>query len=217
MKPVSGRCNRKVFRSILFLLVLIILLGGIIWHYSRFPAHGKFVFLTEASNIISVDDGEIEYKRLLVRNRYPFVLTITARLCRVDGDPAFPRLTVLDTRYYSYTGGRSWYSGAFESHVTFVTSEDGRFTVTDRSGTPLELLNMPTPNSDTTERNLWIEKASLLKQLASDLRNGELPSLHETHEDSKENYGEPKFYSLPGGRTDRVLVITLMPKANTGR
>jgi len=213
---VQGNNIRRIVSGILFLLVLIIVLGAIIRHYSRFSTHGAFVVLTEDSGFVdSVDAGEIEYKRLLVRNRYPFVLTITARLCRVEGDEDFPRLTALDTRYLSYAGVRSWYSGSFEKHITLVAAaDDGRFTVTDSSGTPPELLNMPILNADTEERSFWFDKSNLAATLIRDLREGKLPGISEIPEYRRKDFDKPLFYSVPGGRSDRVLVITFTPIAN---
>lgn len=215
-KPLADQ-GRRIVPGVLFLLVLIMLLGVVVWHYSRFAKYLEFDFLTEESKTVSVDDSEIAFQRLLVRNRFPFVLTITARLCRVEGDEVFPHLTAIDTRYYSYVGTRSWYSGLFETHVTFVASGDGRFCVTDQSGTPLELLELPIKDADTDEKILWIDDPSPLTRLVSDLREGKLSGLSEVHEYRQEDFGKPMFISLPGGSTDNVLMITLTPRANYGR
>ena len=145
------------------------------------------------------------------------MLTIISRLCRVEGDEVFPHLTALNTRYNSYVGARSWYSGVFETGVTLVATDDGRFCVTDQSGTPLELLDLPITDADTEERILWIDDAISLPRLYSDLREGKLPGLNGIHIYREEDYGKPMFFSLPGGRTDEVLVITLTPIANYGR
>ncbi|MCL2117432.1 MAG: hypothetical protein FWH27_03285 [Planctomycetaceae bacterium] len=220
-KPSVGR-GRKISCNILFLLLLVLLLGGIVSHYSRFSTYGEFVLLTEESDTVSTDEEVMEYQRLLVRNRFPFVLTIAVRLCRVEDGETSQRFSVLDTQYYSFVGTRSWYSGAFEARIHFVVSDTGRFTVTDRSGTPLEQLLTPFPNADAKDRDLWSETtvlpSLLANQLVKELRKGKLPGISEIKEDRKIRTKEPIWCcSLPDDHDGKVLVITMSPRANYGR
>ncbi|MCL2624271.1 MAG: hypothetical protein FWD31_11460 [Planctomycetaceae bacterium] len=212
-KPRSGRV-RKVLYRILFLLALNILLGAIVWHYSLFSTQREFVLLTTESNLVSVDGGEIEYQRLLVRNRYPFVLSVTTRLCRVGGDEKSPIFTILDTRYFAFQGVRSWYSGTMETHLTFVASDQGQLTVTDQSGAPTERLKMPSSDVDAADPDAWSGSTRLPgpldNLLAKTLREGSLPGISEIREDRKVNNRDILWYcSLPGDDDDKVLVITL--------
>jgi len=215
-KPIASGGRRQFFRGCLFLFVLVILLGGIVWHFSRFSTGGQFLVKTEDSGMISDHQEEMEYLRLLFRNRYPFELSVTVQLCRMDGDTASPRFAVIDKRSWSFTGARSLYSGSFEARVNIVTSGDGRFHVTDRSGKPEDLLNMPADL--VSEQSLVEVDAKLRVALTGKVREGRLTGVGTIREDQM-TYGEAitKYCSLPGGHPDKILVITLTPKANYGR
>ena len=205
--PSAGHW-RNILGGFLFLLIHITILGGIVYHYSQFSfTSGKFILITEESGIVSGDQGDIEYERLLVRNRFPFVLTMTVRLCRNEGNAESLRFFVLEKRYYSFTGVRSLYSGTYETHINTVASGDGRFHVTDRAGVPQELLNMATYDADKSEQNLWLDETQLPKNF-----------LEATSEDKLKYRGSYYWLlPLPGDYSDMFLLCTLTPQANYGR
>jgi hypothetical protein len=213
-KPLSAGRRREFLTGFLFLFVLVCLLGGIVSHYSRYSTDRKFVLRTEESGVVSDDDVQIAYQRLLVRNRYPFELTITAQFCRMDSNTASPRFSMFDKRSRSFTGTRSLFTGTFEARVNIVVSGDGRFCITDSSGQPEELLNSVT----STEQNIEVIDAKLRAALAKKVCEGQLTGLSHFREDQK-TYGKEITWicSLPGDPPDKVLVITLRPKANYER
>jgi len=218
--PASSDGRRHFLRDFLFLFILVCFLGGIVRHYSRFSTDGKFLLQTEDSGIISdISDHqeEIEFQRLLIRNRYPFELTVTIRLCHMEGDMASPRFSIIERQHCSFTGVRSLYSGSFETRITIVASGDGRFYVTDRSGKPEELLNMAADR--TSEQNIEEVDVKLRASLTNQVREGQLPGISTIREDQMTNHGKEiiKYCSLPGEHPDKILVITLTPKVNDGR
>jgi len=218
--PEKSTCSggrRKFIRDFLFLFVLVCLLGVVVWHYSRFSVGGKFHQKTEDSGVISGTQGEIEYQRLLVRNRYPFELTVTVHLLRMDmnDDTASPRVFILDKRQYSFTGTRSLYSGTFETRVTIVTSGDGRFHVTDRSGKPDELLNML--KNLKTDRSIEEVDAELRASLVNKMREGQLTGIGTIQEDQRAySKAITKYCSLSCEHPDKILMITMTPRRITG-
>ena len=220
-KPFSV-CGWQITCNILFLLVQVMFLGGIVWHYSRFSSHGESVLLTEVVGTFSNDDEIIESQRLMVRNRFPFVLMVTVWLCRIEGDATTPHFTVLKSQYSSFTGVRSWYSGTFETRVNFVASDNGQFTVTDQPGTPQKLLKSSVSDDDLPERDDWNDVTglppTLVDWLTKKLRKGPLPRISEIREDRKSS-GKDIIWNcfLPGDSTDKVLVITMTPCVNYGR
>ena len=217
-KPFVSGHVRKSLGCWVFLFALVGLLGGIVQHYSCFSTGGKFLLHTEETGVISGKFGDIEYQRLLIRNRYPFELTMTVRLCQMDSDTASTRFYVLDQRSWSFMGTRSLYSGSFETRANIVTSGDGRFQITDRSAKPEELINVPISDAQTLEENLGLIDARLHASLVSDLRKGKLSGISNIKED-RLTYGKEIIWncSLPGEHPDKVLVVTLRPRANYGR
>ena len=208
----------RVFRGFLFLFVLVCLLYGVVWHYSRFSTGGKFLLKTEDSGVLSDRQEEREYQRLLLRNRFPFDLTVTVQLCRKDGDPALPRFFVFDERQYRFTGTRSLYSGSYETRVSIVVSGDGRFHVTDRSGKPEDLLDMAALDAKPLEQNGGAVDARLHAALVKAMLENKLSRIGNIREDQL-TYGKAvtRYCSLPGGPPDTFLVLTLTPKANYRR
>lgn len=204
----SAGYRRNILGGFLFLLILVILLGGIVYHYSRFSfTSGEFVLLMEESGTVSGDQGNIQYERFLVRNRFPFVLTMTVRLCCIESDATSPRFFVLEKRYYSLAGTRSLYSGTYETPIGIVTSRDGRFHVTDRTGTPQELLDIAASEADESEKDLWLDEKQLPK------------NIHKTLRDAKLRHGKSYYWScsLPGDSPDKILLFEITPLADYGR
>jgi len=214
-KPTFSGNRRQLFRGFLLLFVLVCLLGVIVRHYSRFSTGGKFLVQTVDSGVISDHQEEMEYQRLLIRNRYPFELTVTVRLCRLEGDRDSPRFFHIDKHQCHFTGARSLYSGSCETRVNIVTSSDGRFYVTDRSGKPEELLNLQ-KNADCSFDTV---DAKLRASLTDKVRERQLVGVSAIREDQMTNNGKEitRFCSMPGEFSNKILVITLTPKANYGR
>jgi len=212
-KSASSGFRRKFLCGFLFLFVLVCVLAVIVRHYSRFSTGGKFLIKTEDSGVISGSQEEIEYQRLLIRNRYPFELTVAVQLCRMEGDMASPRFSIINKQHCSFTGTRSLYSGSFETRVNIVTSDTGRFYVTDRSGKPEELLNL----RKATERMFEEVDAKLHASLANKVCEGQLAGVATIREDQMTKNGKEiiKFCSLPGDHPDKILVITLIPRINS--
>jgi hypothetical protein len=214
--PSAGR-HRKFLAGFLFLFVLVCLLGGIVSHYSRYSTDGKFALLTEESGMVSDNEVQIEYQRMLVRNRYPFELTMTAQLCSVDNNAETPRFSVLDKRSWNFTGTRSLYTGTYETRVNIVVSADGQFHVTDSSDKPEVLFN-----SLTTKVVKWedfgVIDGELRTTLTQKVREDQLAGVSQIREDQK-TYGKEIIWvcSLPGEHPDQVLAITLRLKANYGQ
>ncbi len=213
----------RFFRGLLLLAAILLLFGGVIYHYSIFSfSYGEFVLITEQNETVSAGNEEYDYQRLLVRNRFPFVLTMTARLCRIEGTEQPPRFSVLDTQYYSFNGIRSWYTGTFESRLNIVTSDAGRFVVTDRPGKPPELMSSSTKKNNTSDYVSVDEPPTeatlppqLAKSLAKAIREGQLTRVCDIREDRKPGGREVTWFcTLPGDHPDEVLVLTLTPRAN---
>ena len=205
----------KFLRNFLFLFVLVMMLGGIVWHYSRFSTGRKFLLETIDAGIISDHQEEMEYVRLLVRNRYPFELSVTVRLCSMDGDTTAPRFSIIDKQHYSFTGTRSLYSGTYETRVSIVASGEGRFYVVDRSDKPGELFDLLTNSSQNREE----VDEELRTTLTGKVREGQLSGVSTIREDQMTINGKEiiKYCSLPGEHPDKILVITLTPRAKYGR
>jgi hypothetical protein len=216
-KTLLGRL-RSVSGGIAFLIALVLVLSGVVWHFSSFSTFGSFLLQTEESNSFFVGEEKIEYQRLLVRSQFPFVLNATVRLCRVEGTNATPFFTVLDTQYSSFTGTRSWYSGTLETRLTIVASDDGRFTVTDRVGEPQELLHLASWKSDTSEGDELSElpglPPKLANKLARELRESTPPGISEIRKNDMVRSKTDIICSLPGKyNIDKVIVLTLTPSA----
>ena len=207
------------------MLILLLVFGGIVYHYSQFGSGRQFVLASEEAGAISLSQCQGEYQNLSVRNRYPFVLVAATYLCRVEGDATSPRFLVLDSRSNAFEGKRSLYSGAFESHLTFAVSEEGFFVVTDQPGEPQELLEKSIAAIDSSNDILphvdpLSLRAALPPNIASLLTQAmqkkSLSGVSQIAVNSPAHHGKMLnwFCTLPGDHSDMVLVISITPVAN---
>lgn len=207
------------------MLLILLVFSAIVHHYSQFNSGRSFVLSTEEIDSVVVDGKQADYQRFLVRNRYPFVLTATARLCRIEGDGKSPQFSVLETRRETFVGKRSWYSGAYETRFTIAASNDGRFAMIDQTGTPREWFAATKPDSDMADTDALpsspVLPTEIAKSLADAIRKEQLTEIREIDEGRKLRNKKSShwFFTLPGDdssgdNADEVLVITLIPVAN---
>ena len=207
--------------GILFLLILIVIFGKIVYHFSQFESGSRFVLHVEETDTISTDGGEFEYQRLLVRNRYPFVLMLTTRLCRIENDGKQPKFFVIREQQETLTGQRSWYSGTYELTFSIAASNDGRFCVSSATLASEDLMDGPLPqNTDFSDDESFHLPGVLPEELVSSLtkafKEEKFSRLNEVSDAPKIRHTKDKylFFALPGDHADKVLVVTLLPLAN---
>ena len=214
------RQKKKTVSGVCFLLLIIVVLGGIIKHYSKYESGASFVLLTEKADSLSSTEFEIDCQRLLVRNRYPFVLALTVRLCKVENDAQQPEYAVLTKSQYTFSGKRSWYSGTYQTAFTVAASNEGRFLMTDFPLSQENLMNDFFADKNLPDEEKFFPSENLPKEAGASLikaiKEGNLSRLSEISEDRKIRNGQDNhwFCALPGGNADKVLVITLTPLAN---
>ena len=210
----------KTVFGVCFLLLIIVAFGGIIKHYSRFESGRNFVLLTQQADSFTSDKVELDYQRLLVRNRYPFVLMLTMRLCKVENDAQQMEYTVLAKSQYTFSGKHSWYSGTYQTAFTVTASNEGRFLMTGFPLSPEDLMNDLAVDTDLSDGEVFFPSKNLSKKIVPSLtkaiKEGNLSRLGEISEDREIRNGQDNswFCALPGDNADKVLVITLTPLAN---
>ena len=210
----------KMVFGVCFLLLIIVTFARIIKHYSRFESGTNFVLQTEKADSLTFSKGKLDYQRLLVRNRYPFVLMLTVRLCKVNNNAQQPEYTVLEKSQDTFSGKHSWYSGTYQTTFTVAVSSEGRFFMTDFPLSPEYLMNDLAADADLSDEDIFFPPENLSKKitplLTKAVKEGKLSRLSEISEDRKIRNGRDNhwFCALPGDNADKVLVITLTPLAN---
>jgi len=210
----------KTIFGVCFLLLILVVFIRIIKHYSQFESGRNFVLLNQQTDSFTSDGIEIDYQRLLVRNRYPFVLMLTVRLCKVESDAQQPKYTVLAKSQYTFSGKYSWYSGTYQAAFTMAASSEGRFYMTDFPFPPEDLTIELGIDTGWSDEDVFFPPENLPQKIVPSLtkavKEGKLFRLSEISEDRKipNRRDSHWFCALPGDNADKVLVITLTPLAN---
>ena len=210
----------KTVLGVCFLFLILVVFGGLIKHYSRFESGRDFVLLTQEADSLTLDEIDLDYQRLLVRNRYPFVLMLTVRLCKVGNDAQQPEYVVFEKSQETFSGKHSWYSGTYQTAFTVAASNEGRFFMTDFPLSPEDLkIELDTDMALFGEEDLLPPgnlPQKIVPLLTKAIKEGNLSRLNEISEDRKIRSGRDNhwFCTLPGDNADKVLVITLTPLAN---
>ena len=218
-KNIARQITKTVF-GVCVLLLILVFFARVIKHYSQFESGRDFVLLTQQADSFTSDNAELDYQRLLVRNRYPFVLMLTVRLCKVNNNAQQPEYTVLEKSQYTFSGKHSLYSGTYQTAFTVAASNEGRFLVTDFPLSPEDLINDLSADKDLSDEDVFFPPENLSKKiiplLTQAVKEGKLSRLSEISEDRKISNGRDNhwFCALPGDNADKVLVITLTPLAN---